>query len=78
MPEFPQKFPTPPALGFYPPSGGTGSFHHPIRLGALPAPSQAPLPAHSQHRTIEIVSDAWLFAAGLGTPRLCSAKKQHI
>lgn len=52
-----------------------GSFHHPIRLGALPAPSQAPLPAH---RTIEVVSDAWLFAAVLGTPRLCSAKKQRI
>lgn len=49
--EFPQKFPTPPALGFSPPRGGTGSFHHPIRLGAVPAASQAPVPAHSQHST---------------------------
>lgn len=32
LPGFPQKFPAPHALGFSPPTGGTGSFQHPIRL----------------------------------------------
>lgn len=78
VPGFPQKFPTPPALEFSPLTGGTGSFQHPIRLGAGRAPSQAPLPAHSQRGTIEVVSDAWLFAARIGSPRLCSGEKQHF
>lgn len=75
MPGFPQKFPTPPALGFSPPTGGAGSGQHPIRLGALPAPSQAPLPVHSQCRTIGAVS-VWLLAAGTGSPGLCSGDKE--
>lgn len=78
VPGFPQKFPAPPALGFSPLTGGTGSFQHPVRLGPLSAPSQALLPPQSQRRKIEVVSDAWLFAAGVGSPSPCSGEKQHF